>query len=179
MRIYVVRHGATELNKKHLFNSWIDESLSEEGREQAEKLKDELPTDARTIYTSKLKRAKETAGIINEKLNLPIVADARLNVVNIGTLAGKSFEQMEAENGSAYSKEKYQHLEYDYRPVGGGSVDDVRQRVHSIIGEIKAGHKNGPILLVAHGGILRMLEHDYNQKFIGDMPNGHVVQIEV
>ncbi len=179
MRIYVVRHGATELNKQRLFNSWIDESLADEGREQAEKLKGELPTDARTIYTSKLKRAKETAEIINQKLNLPIVADARLNEVNVGTLAGKSFEQMEAESGPAYSKEKYQHLEYDYRPVGGESVDEVRTRVHSIISEIKAGHKNGPILLVVHGGILRMLEYDYNQKFIGDMPNGHVTQIEV
>ena len=176
MHIYIVRHGATELNIKHLFNSWIDEPLVPEGRDQAEKLKDELPADAKIIYTSKLKRAMETAEIINKKFNLPIVADARLNEVNVGTLAGKSFEQMEADG---YSKVKYQPLEYDYRPVGGESVEDVRQRVHSIINEIRVGHQHGPILLVVHGGILRMLEHDFNQKFIGDMPNGHIVQIEI
>jgi probable phosphoglycerate mutase len=179
MRLYIVRHGATELNKKHLFNSWIDEPLNDEGREQARDLKNEVPSDAKIIYTSKLKRAGETAEIINEKLNVPIVADQRLNEVNIGNLAGKSFEDMEAENGPAYSKGKYQHLEYDYRPVGGESVDDVRRRVHEVISEIRGGHKNGPILLVVHGGILRLLEHDYNQKFIGDMPNGHIVQIDI
>lgn len=180
MRIYVIRHGATELNKKHLINSWIDEPLIDEGREQARKVMKELPADVRAIYTSPLKRAKETAEIINERFHVPIVQSEKLREISLGTLAGKSFREIEKEHGPDYSKAKYVHLQYDYRPFNGESVEEVRARVHSAIAEIKDSHQQGPILLIGHGGTLRILEHDYNEKFIeGALPNTHIVQIEV
>ena len=60
MKIFVVRHGATELNKKGLVNGWIDEPLCAEGVQQAQALRNELPDGIKAIYSSTLLRAKQT-----------------------------------------------------------------------------------------------------------------------
>lgn len=179
MKLYIVRHGATELNQKHLVNGWLDEPLVEEGIKQAEELRDNLPADIKRIYCSPLLRAKQTAEIINQRFQVAITYHDELKELNWGTLTGKSFADMEKEYGPEYGKDKYARLEYDYRPLGGESVEGMRKRVHKIVDHIKASHKKGPVLVVTHGGVLRILEHDYNQKLISDMKNGHIVEIEV
>jgi broad specificity phosphatase PhoE len=179
MKIYAVRHGLTESNKKGVLNRSGDEPLIEEGMKQIEELRDILPSDIKAIYSSPLMRAKQTAEIINQRFQLPITYRDELKEVDWGTLRGKSFKDIEDEHGSEYGKERYAHLEFDLRPFGGEVAESLRERVHKIIDYIKEFHKQGPILLVAHGGVLRMLEHDYNQKFISNMPNGLVVEIEV
>jgi probable phosphoglycerate mutase len=179
MKIYVVRHGATELNKKELVNGWIDEPLCEEGILQAEKLRDELPDDIKVIYSSALQRARQTADIINQRFHVPISYHDELKERNWGTLSGKRFEDIENEHGPEYSKAKDFRLEYDYRAFGGESIEEVRNRVHKIMDEIKSSHSDGPVLLVAHGGILRILNHDYNHQLMETMPNAHVVEIDI
>jgi len=179
MKIYVFRHGATELNKKGLVNGWLDEPLREEGIQQAEKLRDELPEGIKVIYASTLLRARQTADIINQRFHIPISYHDELKERDWGTLSGKSFEDIENEHGPEYSKAKDFRLEYDYRAFGGESIEEVRNRIHKIIEEIRLAHNDGPVLLVVHGGVLRILNHDYNHKLMDTMPNGQVVEIDV
>ncbi|MCB1223613.1 MAG: histidine phosphatase family protein, partial [Mesotoga sp.] len=67
MYIYFVRHGETEWNNSNRWQGRSDIPLSEKGRKQAEItgtfLKEHVPSVA-AIYSSDLKRAKETAEII-------------------------------------------------------------------------------------------------------------------
>jgi len=154
MKIYVVRHGQTELNKKGIFNGQIDEGLSSEGIEQAKKAKSLLPSNIKHIYSSSLKRTRETAEILNSELNIPISFHDELREVNAGSINGQPFEgELEI---------KHKSLHYDWRPHGGESVEDVKNRLLKILDEIRLNKKEGEILIVAHGGIIRLLH------FLGD-----------
>ena len=76
MKIYTVRHGQTEWNKKGLYQGKTDVPLNEEGKKQAmlvkEKLKDKKID---LIISSPLKRAKETAEIISDG-KIKIITDS-------------------------------------------------------------------------------------------------------
>ena len=64
MRLYVVRHGESEANEKGLWAGWHDVSLTEKGMKEAEGVKRILSRyHMDKVYSSSLKRAKETAGL--------------------------------------------------------------------------------------------------------------------
>jgi len=72
-RFYLVRHGETLLNSKHL-RQGEEGALSEKGREQAEKVGQYLKHfPIKRILASTYPRAKETATIINTYLNVPTI----------------------------------------------------------------------------------------------------------
>ena len=79
MKIFITRHGQTEWNALGKLQGRKDIKLNEIGREQAvttsEKIKNEKID---IIITSPLKRARETAEIINKQFNVEIVEDDRL-----------------------------------------------------------------------------------------------------
>ena len=83
MEIILVRHGESQANKagKHQGkkDKWADTSLTKKGREQARKIANRLKIEKlEDIYSSDLKRAKETALVINQNHNLKIIYDKRL-----------------------------------------------------------------------------------------------------
>ena len=79
MEILLTRHGQTEWNALGKLQGRQDIKLNEVGKEQAlttgEKIKNEKID---IIITSPLKRARETAEIINKQFNVEIVEDDRL-----------------------------------------------------------------------------------------------------
>ncbi len=65
MRIYVVRHGQTEMNNRKALQGRSNYPLNEAGIAQAQKAAEELKHIAfAKVYTSPLKRAIQTAEII-------------------------------------------------------------------------------------------------------------------
>ena len=89
MRIYVTRHGQTDLNAKKLMQGRSDYPLNETGREQAraarEKLKD-IKFDA--VYSSPLSRAVETASIIGNVPAFRVITDERIIEADFGKRPG-------------------------------------------------------------------------------------------
>lgn len=72
-RFYFVRHGETILNEQHI-KQGEDGSLSENGKQQAEKVGAELKRfSIERIISSTYQRAKETAEIINKRLKVQII----------------------------------------------------------------------------------------------------------
>src|SRR3990167_4197057 len=72
LKIYLARHGQDEDNAKGLLNGRRDESLTELGMAQAKELAEKIKSKDihfDIIYTSPLKRTKQTAKIIAEVLN--------------------------------------------------------------------------------------------------------------
>lgn len=64
-RIYLVRHGATELTAEDRFAGSTEVPLSEEGRIQVESLARRLCCDKLdAVYTSPMSRTLETAQVI-------------------------------------------------------------------------------------------------------------------
>ena len=91
--IYFVRHGQTEWNKIGRMQGRIDIELNSEGKEQANIVKEKLKgVKFDKVFSSPLKRAKETAQII---CNQEIIFDDRLKERFNGELEGKTKNEIE------------------------------------------------------------------------------------
>lgn len=148
MKIYIIRHGQTELNVKDYINGQIDDPLTSTGVEQAKKGATLVPKTIKHIYASSLSRAKQTAELLDIELQVPITLHDELKEVNFGELQGGPYLDG--------AKEKHRTLTYDWRPSG-ENMEDVKARVLSILEKIKDERSEEEALIVAHGGIIRML----------------------
>ena len=113
MKIIIVRHGQSEANAKKISqgkkDGWVDTSLTKKGRNQAKKIAQRLRNEKiRIIYSSDLKRAKETAKEINKFHNVKIKLDKRLRDMLVGEDLEKfikkiksSFRDIKKEEGNA------------------------------------------------------------------------------
>ena len=85
MNIFVVRHGQTEWNVLKKMQGSADIELNEKGLSQAQDTADMLSSETfDVIFSSALKRAKQTAEIINNSRGLNIIFDDRLRERNFG-----------------------------------------------------------------------------------------------
>lgn len=154
MKVFVIRHGLTELNKKKVVNGQIDEPLAPEGVKQAKAALSFIPQTIKQIYTSPLLRAQQTAKIVNSKLKKPIQIQDELTEIHMGSLAGYSWLSME--NGLELKK-KHRSIEFDYRPQGGESAIQVKKRIVKFLKKIQGKYQDYEVLIVTHGGIIRLL----------------------
>ena len=87
--LYLMRHGRTDWNVRHKLQGRTDIPLNEEGRQMARDAHDEyLDTHFDICYCSPLIRAVETAEILLEGRNVPIVKDDRLLEMCFGDYEG-------------------------------------------------------------------------------------------
>lgn len=108
MNLILVRHGESQWNKENRFTGWTDVSLTKNGINEAyfaaNQIK-KLNLRFDNVYTSILKRAKETANIICSELGFPeseIKEDWRLNERHYGALQGLN----KKETAKKYSEER-------------------------------------------------------------------------
>ncbi len=157
--LYFIRHGETIKNKQHIRQGiQIDDYLDTQGVLQAQtlaKLVKHLDLDV--LYTSHLRRAEETAVYINNLLpeKIKIFHDYRLTERDFGKLTGRPMEEWDKVLPNHKELEAMQ--EYDYRPFGGESVEDVRQRSVSAILDIIDNFDHSNIGIVTHNGVIRLL----------------------
>ena len=99
-KIITVQHTQSIHHTNGMVGSWTDWQLSELGIAQANKigenLKNELKNEEITIYSSDLIRAKQTAQIIGEFLNVSPILRKELRERNLGKCCGKSVEWLRA-----------------------------------------------------------------------------------
>lgn len=155
MKVYVTRHGTTELNKQKKVNGEIDEALAPEGIKQAKALIPDIPKSITHIYSSSMLRAKQTAEIISSALHIPLSFHDELSEIRMGSLKGKSWEEME---GGLDLKKKHRTVQFDYRPYDGESVEDVTKRLSSFLKKVNGKYNDNECLLITHGGIIRVLD---------------------
>src|SRR5258708_4172785 len=89
LKLYLVRHGESAWNVKHLYTGQTDVPLSELGQLQAERLGEAWhATEFDAIYASPLKRAQDTAKALAIRKMLPLRLDARLAEIHHGAWEG-------------------------------------------------------------------------------------------
>jgi broad specificity phosphatase PhoE len=180
--LYFIRHGETASNAKGIQQgNKIDDYLDTHGVLQIQamaKLITKLDLDM--LFTSYLHRAEETTALIYKELSEPvqILHDYRLRERNFGSLSGKTKKEWESVLPNQAELEAMQM--YDYRPFGGESVEDVRQRAVSAILDIIQNYDHKNIGIITHAGIIRLLlfhfpdipriyhQHEENEKEIGN-----------
>jgi len=87
---YFLRHGETEMNAGRLVAGSIDTALTALGRQQAVEAAAALEGQPVTaIYSSPLRRARDTAAPIAERLRLPVTLITEIAERNWGVLEGQ------------------------------------------------------------------------------------------
>jgi broad specificity phosphatase PhoE len=152
--IYLVRHGATGYNDQDLFQGVLDNSLSEKGRQESEKLAQRLKDETiDIIFHSPLARARQTAEIINQYHQVELCQVDELLEMDMGDWEGLNFFKVVKEQA-----EIYQQLVTDpaAKIPGGESFDQVFQRVKSGVDKVMAS-KEKSILISAHAMVNRAI----------------------
>lgn len=155
MLLTFIRHGKTDWGVAKRMTGWEDPELNDIGRLRSLELLPTLQHGFDVIYTSPLKRASQTADIIGGHLHLPVIADPDLRERNYGTLAGKTWEQVLQEYGDDM-REKDVRQQYDYRPFGGESAEQVQERMKRFLEKVRGTEYRNP-LVVSHSGIIRLM----------------------
>ena len=155
-RIFLVRHGATELSAEDRFAGASDVALSEIGRNQARRLAARLAHEPVTaVYASPLGRTVETARILAEPHGLEVVPRDGLREISHGR-----WERMtRAEVEQRYPAE-YAHWEkdpYTFAPQGGETGLVVTARALPALLEIVNAYPDRQILVVSHKATIRLL----------------------
>ena len=87
--LYIMRHGKTDWNKRHKLQGRTDIPLNDEGRMMAREAYNNYQDIHFDIcYSSPLSRALETAEILLEGRNIPIITDDRLVEMSFGDYEG-------------------------------------------------------------------------------------------
>ena len=142
MSIYLIRHGKTQANEKHLYCGSTDLPLSEAGREELQSLAYAIAPER--FATSGMKRTNETLEILFG--NVPYSVDSRFREVDFGDFEMKSYEMLK--DDPAYQAWLTGDNEGNVPPNGESGVQMTR-RVLEAFAELPEG-----TALVAHGGVI-------------------------
>jgi broad specificity phosphatase PhoE len=130
LNLILVRHAATNFTVEGRYQGHRDEPLSEQGRGQAQALRerlqnawaDELKTAL--LYTSDLKRARETAALALD--GLQPITDARLREMHFGSFEGLTPAEIEQRTPGAY--QAWIDAPELFAPPGGESLAQLESR---------------------------------------------------
>lgn len=157
-KIYLIRHGQTEWNKKGKIQGLSDIMLNKEGLQEAkavgEYFKDKI---IHALYSSPLRRALQTAEEIAKHKDYPIRKINDFREIRFGIYEGVKYE--DAIKSKEFQKGLKEQGHFYYRPPQGESYADFYERVSKKLDEIVKKHKNEHIAIVAHGGVVRSIAH--------------------
>ena len=158
MNIFLVRHGDDDEQYR---GGWSSLPLTQLGIEKVKKLADFFSNEQEDIkidriISSDLKRAKMTADIINEKLNVKIKYDERLRENNNGILAGMLNEEAIKKFPNMY----FSILEYDERFPEGESPKEFYERIkEAFFSIVNENNDVENLMLVTHAGVINIIYH--------------------
>jgi probable phosphoglycerate mutase len=155
-RIYLVRHGATQLTAEDRFSGDIGVELSDEGREQVARLGERIHTDGiGAIYCSPLSRTVETARILAGHCNLEPQTRDGLREISHGRWEGMTRAAVEEQFAEEYVE--YSEDPFTFAPQGGESGLAVLARALPTLREIVVRHAGERVLVVSHKATIRLL----------------------
>lgn len=159
VHLVLVRHAQTVANTERRWVGWNDTPLTDLGLAQAEATARRLAAeiaDAVALYTSPIPRAWKTAAAIGEALGLPPIPVENLREINFGEMDGITLEEMKTGYPDLYHRWR-DRMDMDFTWPGGERRADFFRRVTAALEEILSRHHQGTVVIVAHGGTLRVI----------------------
>lgn len=155
-RIYLVRHGETQLTAEDRFSGSAGVDLSDEGRRQAACLGERLAREGvNAIYSSPLSRTMDTARIIaGECGGEPVPMDG-LREISHGRWEGLTRREVEERFGDEYAS--WEEDPFTFAPEGGESGVAVLARALPVLRSIVKKHPAERVLVVSHKATIRIL----------------------
>jgi broad specificity phosphatase PhoE len=167
--ILLVRHGETDWNAERRVQGHTDRPLNETGRAQARALADELADERLdAVYASDLARAYETARVVADAHSLPVETLPELRERDFGSWEGMTDEEIferypETRDGGSWGDAE--------------TRDELEARILPTMSRIAAQHPGGRVLVVTHGGPLRVMRAHCQLDGSGAISNCHVLRL--
>ena len=154
--IYLIRHGQDD---ETYIGGWSDVGLLKEGEEEVKESAKWIQTNLyiKEIYSSDIKRAKQTSEMINTYLQIPITYTPLLREQNKGTLNGMIKKE---------AIQKYPHL-FDNVTIDtiypqGECLRDLYNRIKVYLKDLEKLKDN--TLIVTHRGVINMIYYILNNQ---------------
>jgi probable phosphoglycerate mutase len=153
-RILLVRHGTTAYNETDRLQGRIDNPLSARGRDEIERLAERLknaPIDA--IFSSPLRRALETATVINRHHARPLTVVDEFSEIDLGDWEGLDYGRVREQFPDVHDRWVG---DPDFAVPGGESFSSVCVRARSGLDKaLRNGSVN--ILIAGHATVNRAI----------------------
>jgi broad specificity phosphatase PhoE len=151
-RLYLIRHGETLANQKHLLQGASDGELTDEGRSQIEQLGRHMAHfQIDKIISSDLTRAYLTGAAIAKHLGLEVEISPLVREWDCGVWDGRTqkefLEMIEQLDGGIAT----------FEPEGGETMAQVQQRASDFLAKILSEDRGKTIAVCSHGDFIRML----------------------
>ena len=153
--IFLVRHGETILTPDRKFSGTgdINPPLTEEGLAQAALVAKEvaklLPE---VLIASPLLRTKQTAQLVADQVDLPIIFDEVWYECSFGIWDGMSIDDVKETYPDEYQSWVSSPA---YAPPGGESYDAVGWRIDEALNDLAALYPGQRVVVVTHNGVIR------------------------
>ncbi len=154
--IILIRHGETEWNSQKRMQGHSNSDLSSVGQAQIQALGQwmkNVPFDH--IYSSDSLRAKQTAEAITQFSGHELQFDQRLREKNLGVFEGLTSEEARERHPEVFRLFKTAGSKYVIDE--GESTQQLQDRALEIVDEIRIKHPEERVLLVTHGGFIRVV----------------------
>jgi len=150
----LARHGETDWNRARRWQGHADRPLTARGRTQAADLAARLadiPLDA--VYSSDLRRARETAEPVATTHGLELIQLPELREVDVGSWQGLTRDEAEARFPAGFRRWREGGTGWD----DGEGYGEMSARVLAAVARIADEHAGGRVLVVTHGGPIRAI----------------------
>lgn len=155
-RVFLVRHGATDLTAEDRFAGSSDIPLSDEGRRQVGSLAERLKNEKiEAIYASPLRRTIETAHILASPHGLEPIPEPGLREIDYGRWEGLRRSEVESLFQEEYGI--WQDDPFVIAPANGESGVNVLNRALPVMRRIVEQHRHRTVLVVSHKGTNRLI----------------------
>jgi ribonuclease H / adenosylcobalamin/alpha-ribazole phosphatase len=156
MRLFTVRHGATEYSRDRRFAGSRDMPLTTEGRAQAEAVAQALAgAGIAAVYTSPLERARVCAELIAKPHGVEPRLEADVREMSFGEWEGLSRDELATRfpaDASAWRATPNLVL-----PPGGEPLPTVATRVRRVVDRLIATHGGEAVVVVTHAVVSRLI----------------------
>ncbi|MGQ4810031.1 Phosphoserine phosphatase 1 [Candidatus Entotheonellaceae bacterium PAL068K] len=155
-RLLLVRHGETAWNAEGRFQGQTEMPLSPRGQRQAAALARMMAAETvQALYASDLSRAWETARRLATSLGCRVQPEPRLREMAFGRWEGLTFAEVQQDDADSLAA--WQANPLQVAPPQGETLAQVTDRVSAVLAALVSVWQDGTIVLVAHGGPLRVL----------------------
>ena len=159
--VLVVRHGLTTWNAAQRWQGWADIDLADQGVAQSEEAAGAmalLGMRFAAVISSDLLRARRTAEVLASTTGSPIpTVDERWRERNIGEWSGLTTDQIEEQWPGML--DTWRDGQLDRTPGGEDETHFAHRTLAALRDALRtATEKDGPCLVVSHGGVMRTLD---------------------
>ena len=175
--LVLVRHGETDHTRARLFSgrTGADPSLNDDGRAQVRAAADwlaPLAASSPVLLSSPMRRTRESAEIVGERLGLPVAVDEGLVEAGFGSWEGLTYGEVVKRDPDAFSS----WMADPSRPAGGGgdSLVSMAARMEQVRERLLKAHAGRVVIAVSHLTPIKLLAHQ-----VLDIPLTSVFRTEI